>query len=82
MNNIDDSKARDKFQSRIYKGMHGPGSDVWGHDENEEIISDYPLIRYFTGVLFPESTMPDSQLEVDIADVQNESEGEIGRAHV
>lgn len=76
MNNIDDSKARDKFQDRINKGMHGPGSDVWGHDENEEIISDYPLIRYFTGVLFPKSTMPNSQLESDISEVQNESEGE------
>jgi hypothetical protein len=54
--------------------MLGPGSDTWGVDESEEIISDYPLIRYFTGVLFPDKTNPDTQLESDIADVENESE--------
>ena len=54
--------------------MLGPGSDTWGVNDSEEIISDYPLIRYFTGVLFPDKTNPDTQLDSDIADVENESE--------
>jgi len=74
MSNIDDNKARQKFQDRITKGMLGPGSDTWGVNDSEEIISDYPLIRYFTGVLFPDKTNPDTQLDSDIADVENESE--------
>jgi hypothetical protein len=74
MNNTDDNLARQKFQDRITKGMLGPGSDTWGVDDNEEIISDYPLIRYFTGVLFPDKTNPDSQLESDTAEVENESD--------
>ena len=49
--------ARQKFQDRVTKGMLGPGSDTWGVSESEEIISDYPLIRYFTGVLFPEKAI-------------------------
>lgn len=73
MNNIDDNKARQKFQDRITKGMLGPGSDVWGVNESEEIISDYPLIRYFTGVLFPEKTNSESQLDEDVSDVANET---------
>ncbi len=34
----------------------GPGSDIFvsEKDINEEIIADYPLQRYYTGVLFPE----------------------------
>jgi hypothetical protein len=73
MNNIDDDKAREIFQNRITKGMLGPGSDTWGGDDNEEIISDYPLIRYFTGVLFPEKTNPESQLDNDVSEVENET---------
>ena len=73
MNNIDDDKAREILQNRITKGMLGPGSDTWGGDDNEEIISDYPLIRYFTGVLFPEKTNPESQLDNDVSEVENET---------
>ena len=57
--------ARDLFHHRIQKGMVGPGSENWGLDSEEEIISDYPLVRYFTGVLFPEKENPQSESEVD-----------------
>ena len=57
--------ARDLFHHRIQKGMVGPGSENWGLDSVEEIISDYPLVRYFTGVLFPEKENPQSESEVD-----------------
>lgn len=45
---------RDIFQDRLEKGLLGAGSDSWGIEDNEEIISDTPLSRYYTGVLFPE----------------------------
>jgi hypothetical protein len=66
--------ARQKFQDRVTKGMLGPGSDTWGVIDNEEIISDYPLLRYFTGVLFPEKAIISSQLEDDLAEVENQTE--------
>jgi len=49
---------RDIFQQRIEKGLLGPGSDIFvaEEDKNEEIISSYPLQRYYTGILFPEQT--------------------------
>lgn len=53
---INDSRydeARGKIQDRIKKGLLGPGSDIWGIPDNEEIISEFPLVRYYTGVLFP-----------------------------
>jgi hypothetical protein len=56
MNKSKDDLAREIFQERIKKGLLGPGSDVFV-DEAEietEIISNYPLQRYFTGILFPE----------------------------
>jgi len=71
MNDID-SIARQKFQDRLVKGMLGPGSDTWGLPDDEEIISDYPLIRYFTGVLFPEKASTASQFENDIAELENQ----------
>lgn len=55
--NILDEKARAIIQSRILKGMIGPGSDTWGVEDKEEIISDYPLQRYFSGIVFPDKTI-------------------------
>jgi len=52
-----DEKAREIIQSRILKGMIGPGSDTWGVEDKEEIISDYPLQRYFSGIVFPDKTI-------------------------
>ncbi len=57
--------ARDLFHHRIQKGMVGPGSENWGLDSEAEIISDYLLVRYFTGILFPEKENPQSESEVD-----------------
>ncbi len=56
MNKSKGEIARDLFQGRIRKGMLGPGSDVFvkkSHIENE-IIRNYPLQQYYTGILFPE----------------------------
>jgi len=59
MSNNHDTIARNIFQERIRKGLLGPGSDVFvdnniENNRNNEIISDYPLQRYYTGILFPE----------------------------
>jgi hypothetical protein len=53
--NKNEKQARDLFQERIQTGLLGPGSDTWGLDPSFEIISDYPLIRYYTGILFPQT---------------------------
>ena len=45
---------RNQFQNRIEKGLFGAGSDSWGVDDSEELISDTPLNRYYTGILFPQ----------------------------
>lgn len=68
-----DQIARDKFQERIQKGMLGPGSDTWGLPDEEEVISDYPMQRYFTGILFPEKSLVLSQSDSDDAEVENET---------
>ncbi|MEJ0105283.1 MAG: helicase-related protein [Bacteroidota bacterium] len=65
---------RDLFNHRIQKGLIGPGSENWGLNNEEEIISDYPLVRYFSGILFPEKETPKSEKEED--DLQAESETE------
>ena len=73
MSNNHDSIARDIFQERIKKGLLGPGSDIFvdEKDRNEEIIADYPLQRYYTGVLFPEQIKADS--------TSDEANNEVGR---
>ena len=45
---------RDSFYNEIQKGLIGPGSDIFGVPENVELISDFPLNRYYSGILFPE----------------------------
>lgn len=74
MSNNHDSIARDIFQERIRKGLLGPGSDIFvdERDKNEEIISDYPLQRYYTGVLFPEQIKKDNAE----SEVGNETESD------
>src|SRR5690606_4780767 len=67
-----DYKARQIFQNRIRKGMIGPGSDTWGLSDEEEIISDYPLPRYFSGVLFPTKSVCLTQSAQDDADGNSE----------
>jgi hypothetical protein len=72
-----DNLAREKFQQRIAKGMIGPGSDIWGLPDDEEIISnDTPIQRYFSGILFPEKDLASckNQNDLDDAEVQNLSE--------
>ena len=73
MSNNHDTIARDIFQERIRKGLLGPGSDIFINekDKKEEIISDYPLQRYYTGVLFPERTRVATQCEADENDLKN-----------
>lgn len=69
-----DEQIRQVFQNRIQKGLHGPGSDTWGLPDSEEILSDYPLIRYFTGIVFPDKSICKNEDEADSANMRNVSE--------
>ncbi|MDX9705710.1 MAG: helicase, partial [Weeksellaceae bacterium] len=42
------------FRDSIQNNLIGPGSDVFVSNSENEIISDYPLSRYYSGILFPE----------------------------
>lgn len=44
---------RSAFLHRLQVGLIGPGSDTLWPDDQVEIISDYPVRRYFGGILFP-----------------------------
>jgi hypothetical protein len=52
------------FQETIQEQLLGPGSDVYSDNSTFEIISDYPLKRYYTGILFPNQSVS-SQDEAD-----------------
>ena len=53
MNNYNE-EPRLIFKDIIHKNLIGPGSDVFVSDTEKEIISDHPLSRYYSGILFPE----------------------------
>jgi hypothetical protein len=42
------------FRDTIQRNLIGPGSDILISESENEIISDYPLSRYFSGIVFPE----------------------------
>lgn len=75
------SEARNRFAERVQKSLLGPGSenDIWGlEDTCDEIISDFPLIRYYTGVLFPEKAILDNNDDLDeVEDIAYEEDIEI-----
>lgn len=62
------------FRDTIKKNLIGPGSDVFISDIENEIISDYPLSRYYSGILFPERDMDVSIGEKETNDANAEIE--------
>jgi hypothetical protein len=76
MNRENDSIARQIFQDRLKMGLLGPGSDVFvfANETNEEIISSYPLQRYYTGILFPEKELLSSYSELLEAETETGDE--------
>ena len=63
------------FRDTIQKNLIGPGSDVFVSNIEEEIISDYPLSRYYSGILFPEKAIPQSEDSIGFnADVNSKAE--------
>jgi hypothetical protein len=70
-----DYKARQIFQERIKKGLLGPGSDIFVTESEieEEIISDYPLQRYYTGIIYPEKELISSFSEQSDAECEAET---------
>ncbi|MBW1619828.1 helicase-related protein [Empedobacter falsenii] len=73
MNNYLD-EPRLIFRDTIKDNLIGPGSDVFVSDNENEIISDYPLSRYYSGILFPERDMEVSIGEKETHDANAEIE--------
>lgn len=73
MNNYLD-EPRLIFRDTIKNNLIGPGSDVFISDNENEIISDYPLSRYYSGILFPERDMEVSIGEKETHDANAEIE--------
>lgn len=70
------SKFRDAFYNEIKNGLIGTGSDIFGVPDSEELISDYPLNRYYSGILFPCKNFPcgSPKSEEEIESSSNESD--------
>lgn len=62
------------FRDTIKNNLIGPGSDVFVSDIENEIISDYPLSRYYSGILFPERDVEVSIGEKETNDANAEIE--------
>lgn len=60
---------REKIISRVQKELIGPGSDLFESIDkvnfSDEIIADKPLLRYFSGILYPKKNAIDDFPEVD-----------------
>ncbi len=59
---------RDVFKEQIQKMLIGPGADIFGLDENQEIIASYPLKTYYSGILFPEREVDKNEVNVESND--------------
>ena len=47
-------EARKEYVERVKKELLGPGSEVNIPDEEHELISSSPSVRYSIGILFPQ----------------------------
>lgn len=69
---------RDSFYTEVQKGLIGTGSDIFGVPDSEELISDYPLNRYYSGILFPLKDFPTgnpiSEEEIESSNNQSETD--------
>jgi len=67
---------RDSFYTEVQRGLIGTGSDIFGVPDSEELISDYPLNRYYSGILFPLKDFPSGNpvSEEQIESNSNQSE--------
>lgn len=68
-------KFRENYISEIKKSLLGPGSEVSIPDEDHELISSRPDVRYSIGILFPQKSK--IELDNDELDTENEDEGNI-----
>lgn len=56
------------FRDTIRKCLIGPGSDVFGLEDTGEIISDFPLKRYYSAVLFPVRISKGKEISIGLED--------------
>lgn len=78
---------RDKVISRVQKELIGPGTDLFECSDklnfSDEIIADKPLLRYFSGILYPKQTAicdfaeDDDENEETPVEVAEETDDEI-----
>ena len=73
---MNNKHSLDYFEQRLEKGLIGPGSDSWGLPDEIEIISDYPLLRYYSGVIFPEKDFSTGKTIQSEDELKNETEEE------
>ena len=77
---------REKIITRVQKELIGPGSDLFECSDkvnfSDEVIADKPLLRYFSGILYPKQTafsdIPEDDDEseetpIEIAEVNNDN---------
>ncbi len=70
---LETDQNRAAFLNRLQVGLIGPGSETLWPDDQAEVLSDYPVRRYFGGILFPKRTATHSTIGDQI-----ELEGRIG----
>lgn len=60
---------RENIISRVQKELIGPGTDLFLCEDtvsfSDEIIADKPLLRYFSGILYPKQATTDDFVEDD-----------------
>jgi len=70
---------REKVISRVQKELIGPGTDLFECSDkvnfSDEVIADKPLLRYFSGILYPKQTAIGDFMEDD--DENDETPSEI-----
>lgn len=76
-------KARRLIYENVQKELLGPGSEDISGDIEHELITDSPITRYSTGILFPQSTIMGQEVDssVDLENNMNnykEEQEEIG----
>ncbi|NFO56053.1 helicase [Clostridium botulinum] len=66
-------KTRDEIYENVKRELLGPGSEDIGVDIEHELITDAPITRYSTGILFPLKTEMKQDIDsaVDLNDNQN-----------
>jgi hypothetical protein len=65
-----ENDPRDLLKNLIRKHLTGPVNDAFASKDEEELVTDYPVSKYYSGIIFPH-IVPNTKVNTSLSDLQS-----------